>query len=140
MKHKDITCARDGFGVSSMTGDGPGAVAHPTRHWPGHLKFGKCDLYGQRFHDSDAAHAAMHARGYSETYWRRDSTPIACYVNHAAHKASRRFDALYRFLKREAKRNPEREHASARRELRQLAEVAGIFHSCAKVVLAKSAP
>lgn len=99
MKRHETTVACDGFGVSSMTGDGK-CVAQPTRYFVGHnMKWLHCSMYGRQFSNSDEAHAAMHKHGYSETYFARRSTPIPTFAKLKSERERCKFDALYRLYK-----------------------------------------
>lgn len=98
MKHRTTTVASEPFGVSSCTGDGK-CVATPTRHFKGTGKYTRCDLYGQEFKDSDAAHEAMLERGYAERHFPRRSTPNPAFGKLSGEANRCKFDALYRLYR-----------------------------------------
>lgn len=125
------TCARENFGVSSCS-DGQVCIATPTRHFPGHGKFAKCDLYGKRFKNSDEAHQAMAERGYSEPYFSRSSVPVPLFAKHASHRLQCQFDALYRFYKWQGRRGANR--LQLRDKLAKMAKRVGIFHPVANAM------
>jgi hypothetical protein len=123
------TCSRENFGVSSIS-DGKVCIATPTRHFPGHGKFAKCDLYGKTFKNSDEAHKAMAERGYSEPYFSRSSVPIPLFEKHASHRLQCEFDALYRLYKWKGRCGINR--LALRDTLTKMTKRVGIFHPATK--------
>lgn len=128
------TCAREHFGVSACTDWGTtdeanGVIATPTRHFPGHRKYLKCELYGVRFPDFDSAFKAMEERGYNQPYFTRDSVPTPLFAKLRHVQTACRFDALYRLLKWKQRNGI---HClELRDKLRRMAKRVGIFHPVA---------
>ena len=99
MKHNpSMTCAREGFGVSSSSCEGV-TTATPTRHFSGTFKFLRCSMYGLKFKTSDEAHQAMTEHGYTEPYYRRRSVPLPTFANLKFVREECKFDAQYRLYK-----------------------------------------
>jgi hypothetical protein len=129
VKRHETTVALDGFGVSSMTGDGK-CVAQPTRHFAGlNMKWLHCSMYGKQFNSSDEAHSAMHEHGYSETYYSRRSVPAPVFAKLKGERERCKFDALYRLYKWMGRRGLNRR--AVRDRLVRLA-ARGNFHPAAK--------
>lgn len=129
VRREQQTCSAPGFSAGATSGGGK-TVAQPTRHWPGHLKSGKCDLYGKEFPDSDAAFKAMAERGYCEPYYPRGSVLIETFDGLASERRRCAFDAAYRFYKWLGRRGANR--TKLRDKLTVMAKGVGIFHPVAR--------